>query len=94
VDYLPSIELLEDTHEFPGIFVFKAIGRVENGFVARVVATIRDELEMDVDPPFSVRQTAHGRHVAVTIQPEIQSVYQVLAVYRRLQETDGLVMLL
>ena len=44
---LPSIELLEATHEFPGPYIFKAIGRVENGFAARVVAAVREELALD-----------------------------------------------
>ena len=37
-----SIALLEDTHTFPGTYMFKVIGKVENGFVARVVAAVRD----------------------------------------------------
>lgn len=94
MSYLESIELLETTHEFPVRFVFKVIGRMELGFVARVVAAVRDELEQEVDPPYQTRYTAGGRHVAVTLEPMVQSPYQVLAVYRRLQELSGIVMLL
>jgi putative lipoic acid-binding regulatory protein len=90
----PSIELLENTHRFPGPYMFKVIGRVENGFVARVVAAVREELADDVDPPFSVRETAGGRHVSVTLEPQVQTARQVLAVYRRVRKTAGLVMLL
>ena len=35
---LPTIALLENTHHFPGPYMFKVIGKVEDGFVARVVA--------------------------------------------------------
>jgi putative lipoic acid-binding regulatory protein len=91
---LPSIELLEATHQFPGSYTFKVIGRVENGFVARVVAAVRDELAHEVDPPFRVRETAGGRHVSVTVEPHVQSVHEVLAVYRRMRSVAGLVMLL
>ena len=53
---LPSIELLENTHTFPGPYMFKVIGRVENGFAARVVAAVREELAAEFDPPFRTRK--------------------------------------
>jgi putative lipoic acid-binding regulatory protein len=93
VEHLPAVELLESTHDFPGPYTFKVIGRVENGFIARVVAAVRDELHGQADPPFSVRQTAGGKHVAVTLEPIVQTAEQVLALYRRLRRTVGLVML-
>jgi putative lipoic acid-binding regulatory protein len=88
---LPAIELLESCHRFPCAYMFKAIGKVENGFIARVVAAVRQELACDDDPPFRVRQTAGGRHVAVTLEPTLQTAHQVLAVYQRLQKLTGLV---
>jgi putative lipoic acid-binding regulatory protein len=94
VDEQLSLELLNDTHDFPGPYIFKAIGRVENGFAARVVAAVREELAQDVDPPFRLRETLHGRHVAVTVEPTVQTADQVLAVYRRIRKMAGLVMLL
>jgi putative lipoic acid-binding regulatory protein len=91
---LPAIELLEATHRFPGTFMFKVIGRAEQGFAARVVAAVRDELAETTDPPFRLRHTAGGRHVAVTLEPTVQTVHQVLAVYRRLRRIPGLVMMM
>jgi putative lipoic acid-binding regulatory protein len=91
---LPSIELLESVHQFPGPFVFKVIGRAENGFVGRVVAACRDELAQSSDPPYSFRQAIGGRHVAVTLEPTLQTASQVLAIYRRMRSLAGLVMLL
>jgi uncharacterized protein len=91
---LPSIELLESTHTFPGVFVWKVIGKAEGGFIGRVVAAVRDELEAEVDPPYRVRETAGGRHVAVTLEPVVNSAWDVLAVYGRIQEIPGLVLLL
>jgi putative lipoic acid-binding regulatory protein len=93
MEQLPAIELLESTHQFPGPYMFKVIGRVDNGFVARVVAAVREELAENVDPPFSVREAVGGRHVAVTLQPQLQSAHQVLAVYRRVRSLAGLVLL-
>jgi putative lipoic acid-binding regulatory protein len=91
---LPSIELLESTHQFPGPYVFKVIGRVENGFAARVVAAIRDVLDFPQDPPHSMRHASGGRHVSVTVVPVVQTPEQVLTVYRRVRQMAGLVMLM
>lgn len=91
---LPAIELLESTHVFPGVYVWKVIGRAEGGFIGRVVAAVRDQLECDVDPPYRVRETAGGRHVAVTLEPFVNSAWDVLAVYGRIQELAGLVLVL
>ena len=91
---MPSIELLERTHDFPGRFVFKVIGGVDNGFAARVVAAVREELAFEVDPPHRLREAVGGRHVAVTLEPDIESAAQVLAVYRRVRGIPGLVMMM
>ena len=38
-----------------------------------------------VDPPYKTRDARGGQHVAVTLEPHVQSAWQVLAVYRRLR---------
>lgn len=91
---LPSIELLESTHQFPGRFLLKVIGRAEDGFVARVVAAVREQMELESDPPFRVRGTSAGRHVAITLEPHFQSAWEVLAVYGRIGELAGVTILL
>lgn len=88
------IELLNEVHQFPCQFTIKAIGKTENDFPARILETTRKTLGIDFDPPYSTRETAHGRHVSVTIEPTLQSAEETLELYRQLQETDGLVMLL
>lgn len=90
---LPSLELLESTHEFPGPYMFKVIGRPEHGFVARAVAAIRESLGTELDPHYHFRQTAGGRHISLTFQPVVQDGGQVLAVYKRLKVLEGLVIL-
>jgi putative lipoic acid-binding regulatory protein len=91
---LPAIDLLRAEHEFPGPYLFKVIGRAENGFVARTVAAVRDALEAPVDPPYTVRESAGGRHVAVSLNAEVRTAGQVLDVYRRVRLLHGLVMCL
>jgi hypothetical protein len=58
------------------------------------VAAVRDQLEAEVDPPYRVRETSGGRHVAVTLEPFVKSAWDVLAVYGRIQEIVGLVLVL
>ncbi len=91
---LPSVELLESRHSFPCAYTFKVIGVAEDNFTGRVIAHVRDELRMEIDPPFSLRSTKKGTHVSITIEPECESPQQVLAIYSRLMGMDGLFMLL
>jgi putative lipoic acid-binding regulatory protein len=91
--HLPSIELLEAGHHFPGPYMFKVIGKSDNGFVARTVAAVREAMLAGVDPPFRVKETPNGRHVAVTLELRMQTAEQVLRVYRRLLQLAGLVLL-
>ena len=90
---LPTFDLLEKTHAFPGPYVFKVIGKADQGFLARVVAVVREELLIGIDPPYRVREAVGGRHLSVTLEPIVQSDQQVVAVYRRLRALDGLVIL-
>ncbi len=91
---LPSVELLESHHSFPCTWTFKVIGYADSNFTARVVSGVREELRLEIDPPYSLRSTSQGRHVAVTLEPVCESSQQVLSVYARLSGLDGLVMLL
>lgn len=89
----PSIELLEATHTFPGKYVFKAIGLIGDDFQGRVIAAVRAELQQTFDPPYETRETSSGRHIAVTIEPWVETPEQILAIYGRLKAEAGLVML-
>ena len=90
---MPTVELLEKTHDFPCTYLFKIIGTPDQGFLTRVVAVVREELTSEADPPHRVREAVGGRHVSVTLEPIVHSAQQVLAIYRRLGALDGLVML-
>ncbi len=91
---LPSVELLESRHIFPCQYTFKVIGASADNFAARVVAHVRDEMQLTEDPPFSFRAARNGLHIAITLEPHCESSQQVLAIYSRLTGIDGLVMLL
>lgn len=87
---LPPQDLLETTHTFPGPYIFKVIGEAKGGFLARTVAAVREELAQEEDPPFRVKEAVGGRHISVTVEPNVRSAQQVLAIYRRLQVLVGL----
>jgi len=91
---LPSVEVLETHHDFPCQYTFKVIGSSKDNFLTRVVSAVRDELQLDVDPEYSMRSTRNGNHVAVTLEPHCESAQRVLAIYGRLTGMDGVVMLL
>lgn len=92
--HIPSVELLNSTHKFPGPYIFKAIGTRDTGFVARVVAAAREALQMDQDPPHEERTSSGGNHVAVTVTVRVPTPEAVQAVYRRLLSVSGLILLL
>ncbi len=94
MDPLSDLELLESVHHFPGPYTFKAIGLADDNFIGRVVGAVRGEVGAHIEPPFSFRRTAAGRHVCVTIEPPVTDASQVLDIYRQLQQVEGLVMLL
>jgi len=91
---LPPLELLQSTHRFPCRFTFKVIGADAGGFSVRAVEAVCRALPVGVSPDSSVRQTSGGRHVAVTIEPHVESAEQVLEIYLHLQQLEGLVLLL
>src|SRR5262245_2234006 len=91
-EFTPT-ELLEKTHDFPCPYMFKVIGKADDGFVARVVGAVREELAGGIDPPYHLREAVGGRHVSVTLEPTVWNAEQVLAIYRRLGALSGIVML-
>ncbi len=88
------LESLENNHEFPGEYTFKAIGGDPERFAQCVLSTIADELRLAKEPPHSVKHTPKGRHVSVTVTLTMESPQHVINVYSRLQALDDLVMLM
>lgn len=87
-------ELLQSVHQFPGSYQIKAIGVSANDFEGRVVAAAVEELATPSELDHSTRQTRGGRHVAVTLDITVQTPEQILAIYERLRQVEGLAMLL
>lgn len=92
-DHRPSIELLESTHLFPGVYRIKAIGTTDNDFESRVVRAVVSLLPAESDLDYSVRSTPGGRHVALTLDVSVQSAEQVREIYAEIRALDGLTLL-
>ncbi len=92
-DHRPSVELLESTHLFPGVYRIKAIGRSDNDFEQRVIAAVVSQLAAASDLDYSVRSTPGGRHVALTLDVSVQTAEQVRSIYAEVREIKGLTLL-
>jgi putative lipoic acid-binding regulatory protein len=93
VDHRPSLELLESTHLFPGVYQIKAIGSVEDDFEARVVEAVVSVVATPSELDYSVRSTPGGRHVALTLDITVQNAEQVRGIYARIRDLKGLTLL-
>jgi putative lipoic acid-binding regulatory protein len=93
MDHRPSIELLESTHLFPGVYKIKAIGRVDDAFESRVVEAVCSHLAARSDLDCSVRTTPGGRYVALTLDVSVQTAEQVRAIYAEIRDVEGLTLL-
>lgn len=86
-----ALELLNATHEFPCAFTLKVIGLAADDFEQRVVSVVCDSLQVD-SVPFTTRETPKKKHVAVTLEPVLDSAEQVLELYESIRGVDGVVM--
>jgi len=87
-------DLLSSNHVFPGIYQIKAIGGSDKDFEARVLETIRAEIEPEASIEVAVKTTPGGRHISLTLDVMVQTPAQVIAIYGRIQKIEGLRFLL
>jgi putative lipoic acid-binding regulatory protein len=93
MDNRPSLDLLESTHFFPGVYRIKAIGAVDEDFETRVIDAVVLQLTSPSELDYSVRSTPGGRHVAITMDITVQNAQQVRDIYENLGEVKGLTFL-
>lgn len=87
-------ELLAAHHEFPGVYRIKVIGSSDNEFAERVIAAAVSQLSAPDEVAHSIRNTSGGRHLAITLDLNVVSAEQVLAIYGKLRQVEGLTLLL
>jgi|688.fasta_scaffold93371_3 putative lipoic acid-binding regulatory protein len=86
---LPSIELIESIHKFPGEFTFKVIGDSRPDFAADALNSAFVALGQDRNVQHSARQSAAGNHTAVTLSVPVKNGEEVHAVYQELLKIPG-----
>lgn len=81
---LPSIELLESVHTFPGRYTFKAFGDNSQQLLdaARTAAEFVTKSGERVD--VSYRPSAKGNHACVTLDVLVDSALEVQQIYLEL----------
>lgn len=94
MDHRPPADLLESVHTFPGTFQIRAIGSTAADFVARILAAVEQAVAGPAEYEHSVRETAGGKHVSVTLHIQVRDAEHVRDVYARLGEVEGLRLLL
>jgi putative lipoic acid-binding regulatory protein len=94
MDHRPSIDLLESSHTFPGVYPIKAIGQADGDFAERVIAAVAEELASRSEIDHVIRATPGGRHVSLTLNITVQNAEQVRAIYAKIRDVEGLTLLL
>ena len=83
------LESLRAVHEFPGKFLFKAIGPNTEGFVSQVVQSAINLAGPHSAPEVDTRVSAQGNHTSVTVTVVMESAENVLEVYDLLRNIEG-----
>lgn len=91
---LPSLEVLEEVHNFPGPYTFKVFGSNTSAFVESVERVVEEVTGGFGEMDLSTRSSSAGNHVCVTVNVHMQTAHQVQAMYVELAELDDLRMLL
>jgi len=91
---LPPIELLEATHQFPGIYIFKIIVREDQGITDRLLAAIEEEISEDTPLKHSQRKSAQGNHLSLTVEVKVKSGAHVHSIYSRVSKVEGIILIL
>ena len=89
-----SLDALNQTHVFPGSFMFKVIGENSPEFVASVVQVVIGVLGPQEMPNVTTRESSGGKHQAVTMVVTVPSAEAVLEIYALLGGLEGVKMVL
>jgi putative lipoic acid-binding regulatory protein len=84
-----TLRVLNEGHTFPGPYMFKVIGENSPEFVARVIHAAAIIAGPSAAPNVTVRESAGGKHQAVTLQIAVASAEAVLDIYAAFRSVDG-----
>ena len=83
------LELLESNHRFPGVYQIKVIGSTDGDFGGRVTTAIREGLVVPSEINVKIRTTPDGRHVSLTLDVNVQTAGEVIALYAKIRGVQG-----
>jgi putative lipoic acid-binding regulatory protein len=87
---LPSLELIEASHTFPGLYTFKIIGDSRDDFVADALTQAMAAIGQDREFNHSIRASSSGNHTALTLSVRLENAREVHAVYEKLLKIKGI----
>jgi uncharacterized protein len=90
---LPSLELLDTMHTFPGPFVFKIIGDSHDDFIGDALTLAMSALNHERECHHTSRKSSAGNHTSLTLTVHIESTHEVHLIYEKLLGLTGLRML-
>lgn len=87
---LPSLELIESQHSFPGPYIFKVIGDNRQDFVADALSLAVNALGDDRELRHSSRPSKAGNHLALTLTITLNNSEEVHLIYKNLLKLNGI----
>lgn len=84
-----TLRVLNDGHTFPGPYMFKVIGDNSPEFAARVLQAATVITGPLAAPDVTVRESAGGKHQAITISIDVESAEVVLDIYAAFRAVVG-----
>ncbi|HSI06852.1 MAG: YbeD family protein [Myxococcota bacterium] len=84
-----TLRVLNEGHTFPGPYMFKVIGDNTPDFAARVIQAATVIAGLQAAPNVSVRESAGGKHQAITISIAVESAEKVLDIYAAFRAVAG-----
>lgn len=88
-DRAESLRMLNDAHQFPGPYMFKIIGANTPEFVAQIIQAVVVVMGPMAQPNVSIRESAKGRHQAVTLSVGVKDAETVLDLYAAFRCVSG-----
>jgi putative lipoic acid-binding regulatory protein len=87
---LPDIDLLNEIHQFPLMFLFKAIGDYHDEFTADILNQAIQAVGPSRAMEHSTRMSSKGNHVSVSLSVMCHTAHEVHGVYECLLKVRGL----
>ena len=87
---LPSLELLDTMHSFPGPFVFKIIGDSHDDFIGDALTLAMSPLPHNRELNHTSRKSSGGKHTSLTLTVQVETANEVHLIYERLLTLTGL----